>query len=31
MNCTVFGKQAENFEKYISKGALIGVEGSIRV
>ncbi|AOF54562.1 hypothetical protein HPP_2760 [Hydrangea phyllody phytoplasma] len=31
INCTVFGKQAENLEKYISKGALIGVEGNIRV
>nr|AIY62696.1 single-stranded DNA-binding protein ['Populus nigra' stolbur phytoplasma]AIY62697.1 single-stranded DNA-binding protein ['Populus nigra' stolbur phytoplasma] len=31
ITCTVFGKQAENLEKYISKGALLGVEGSIRV
>ncbi|WP_275039423.1 single-stranded DNA-binding protein [Candidatus Phytoplasma tritici] len=31
ITCTVFGKQAENLEKYISKVALIGVEGSIRV
>lgn len=27
---SVFGKQAENCEKYISKGSLVGVEGEIR-
>ncbi|WP_051345683.1 single-stranded DNA-binding protein [Candidatus Phytoplasma tritici] len=31
ITCTVFDKQADNLEKYISKGALIGVEGNIRV
>ncbi|MGL9687920.1 MAG: single-stranded DNA-binding protein [Candidatus Phytoplasma sp. TWB_XP] len=29
--CTVFGKQAENLSKYISKGNLLGVEGSIKI
>lgn len=27
---TVFGKQAENCEKYLAKGRLVGIEGSIR-
>ena len=27
----VFGKRAENCEKFIGKGSLVGVEGSIRV
>ncbi|TVY12218.1 single-stranded DNA-binding protein [Candidatus Phytoplasma pini] len=29
--CVVWRKQAENLNKYIPKGALIAVEGSIRV
>ena len=27
---TVFGKQAENCEKYLAKGRLVGIEGSIQ-
>ena len=27
---TVFGKQAENCEKYLKKGRLVGVQGRIR-
>lgn len=30
INCVVFNKQAENLSKYIKKGSLLGVEGSIR-
>lgn len=30
VNCIVWRKQAENLTKYISKGALLGVEGSVR-
>ncbi|AGL90806.1 Single-stranded DNA-binding protein [Candidatus Phytoplasma australiense] len=31
INCIVWRKQAENLSKYIFKGNLLGVEGSIRV
>lgn len=31
INCTVWRNQAENLAKYIKKGALLGVEGSIQV
>ena len=31
INCTVWGKQAENLYQYKGKGDLISVEGSIRV
>ncbi|MEZ0180118.1 single-stranded DNA-binding protein ['Camptotheca acuminata' phytoplasma] len=31
IRCSVWNKQAENLAKYILKGALLGVEGSIRV
>lgn len=31
INCSVFGKQAENLVKYQRKGALIGLEGKLRV
>ncbi|MDV3167908.1 MAG: single-stranded DNA-binding protein [Candidatus Phytoplasma stylosanthis] len=31
IRCSVWNKQAENLAKYISKGALLGIEGSIRV
>lgn len=30
INCVVWGKTAENLSKYMSKGGLIGVEGSIK-
>ncbi|NWN45671.1 single-stranded DNA-binding protein [Candidatus Phytoplasma pruni] len=30
IRCVVWNKQAENLAKYITKGALIGVEGKIR-
>ena len=29
IRCVVFGKTAENVEKYLGKGSLVGVEGSI--
>lgn len=29
-NIVVFGKQAENCEKYLSKGSLIGIQGRIQ-
>ena len=29
--CVVWGKQAENLEKYQGKGSLIGITGSLRV
>lgn len=29
-NVKVFGKQAENCEKYLQKGMLVGIQGSIR-
>lgn len=28
--CTVFGKQAENCERYLAKGRLVGVQGRIQ-
>lgn len=31
INCTVFGTQAENLQKYQGKGSLIAVDGEIRV
>ncbi|MBP5835765.1 single-stranded DNA-binding protein [Candidatus Phytoplasma meliae] len=31
INCIVWRKQAENLNRYVSKGALLGIEGSIRV
>ncbi|WP_349402078.1 single-stranded DNA-binding protein [Candidatus Phytoplasma solani] len=31
INCIVWRKQAENLSRYISKGNLLGIEGSIRV
>lgn len=31
INCTIYGKQAENLKKYQGKGSLIAVSGSIRV
>ncbi|CCP88214.1 single-stranded DNA-binding protein [Candidatus Phytoplasma solani] len=31
INCVVWRKQAENLSRYISKGSLLGVEGSVRV
>ncbi|KXT29411.1 single-stranded DNA-binding family protein [Candidatus Phytoplasma oryzae] len=31
IRCVVWRKQAENLVKYISKGALLGIEGSIRI
>lgn len=31
INCTVWRTQAENLARYIKKGALLGVEGSIQV
>ena len=31
VNCIVWRKQAENLNRYISKGNLLGVEGSLRV
>lgn len=31
ISCVVWGKQAENLEKYQGKGSLIGVTGSLRV
>ncbi|AYJ01262.1 single-stranded DNA-binding protein [Candidatus Phytoplasma ziziphi] len=31
INCTVWNKQAENLAKYITKGSMLGVEGSIRI
>jgi single-strand DNA-binding protein len=31
IRCVVWRKQAENLAKYIVKGALLGIEGSIRV
>lgn len=30
IGCTAFGKQAENLKKYVFKGNLIGIEGSIQ-
>jgi single-strand DNA-binding protein len=30
ITCVLFGKQAENLQKYQSKGNLIGIEGSFR-
>lgn len=29
-NLVLFGKQAENFQKYVAKGQMIAIEGSIR-
>ncbi len=31
ISCTVWNKQAENLAKYITKGSMLGVEGSIRI
>ncbi len=31
IRCTVWNKQAENLFKFVTKGALIGVEGRIKV
>lgn len=31
ITCVVFGNQAENLQKYQSKGSMIGIEGSYRV
>lgn len=31
INCTVYGTQAENLQKYQGKGSLIAVDGEIRV
>ena len=31
INCTLFGKQAENLTKYQGKGSLIAVAGALRV
>ncbi|MGM1459015.1 MAG: single-stranded DNA-binding protein [Columbia Basin potato purple top phytoplasma] len=31
IRCSLWNKQAENLAKYVLKGALLGVEGSIRV
>ncbi|QTX02882.1 single-stranded DNA-binding protein [Candidatus Phytoplasma luffae] len=31
IRCSVWNKQAENLAKYISKGTMLGIEGSIRV
>lgn len=31
INCTLYGKQAENLAKYQGKGSLIGVTGALRV
>lgn len=28
--CTIFGKQAENCERYLAKGRLVGVQGRIQ-
>ena len=30
INCIIFGTQAENMSKYVSKGNLIGIEGRIQ-
>ncbi|WP_341266718.1 single-stranded DNA-binding protein [Candidatus Phytoplasma fraxini] len=31
INCSVWNKNAENLAKYVVKGSLLGVEGSIRI
>ncbi|WAN63050.1 Single-stranded DNA-binding protein [Candidatus Phytoplasma rubi] len=31
ISCTVWNKQAENLVKYITKGSMLGIEGSIRI